>query len=203
MTAMDEAPGPDLYVPYTQSPYPSMSTMQFAVRTTASVPSMAAAIQKAIRQEDSELPIASVHPMQELIDDTTASVRFAITLLSIFAAIAWLLAVVGVYAIVSYLVSERMHEMGVRVALGARPVNLLSLVFSAGMRFIVIGVATGLILLLALSRLLQHFIYEVRVVDPVTYLVVALLMLIAAGLAMLVPAHKAMRADPMTVLRTD
>lgn len=72
--------------------------------------------------------------MQELIDNTMASVRFAITLLSIFAAIAWLLAVVGVYAIVSYLVSERMHEMGVRVALGARPVNLLSLVFTAGMR---------------------------------------------------------------------
>ena len=137
------------------------------------------------------------------IDSTTASVRFAITRLSIFAAIAWLLAVVGVYAIVSYLVSERMHEMGVRVALGARPVNLVSLVCTAGMRFIAIGVATGLILLLALSRLLQHFMYGVRVVDPITYLVMALLVLIAAGLAMLVPARKAVRADPMTVLRTD
>lgn len=201
--SMDETPGPNLYVPYSQPAYPSMSTMQFAVRTSAAVPQMAAAIQNGVRLEDSELPIANVHSMQELVDATTASVRFAIMLLGVFAAIAWALALVGVYAIVSYLVSERMHEMGVRVALGARRANLLSLVFSAGMRFIAIGVVIGLLLLLALSRVLEHFVYQVRVVDPVTYLAMALLVLIAAGLAMLAPAQKATRADPMTVLRAE
>lgn len=89
-------------------------------------------------------------------------------LLGAFAAVAWVLGLVGVYAIVSYLVNERMHEMGVRVALGAQPANLLSLVFAVGMRFIAFGVAAGLCPLLALSRVLGHFVFQVRVVDPLT-----------------------------------
>ena len=96
-----------------------------------------------------------------------------------------------------------MHEMGVRVALGARRANLLSLVFAAGMRFIAIGIAAGLCLLLALSCVLGHFLYQVRVVDPLIYLTMSLLVLTAAGLAMLIPAQRAMKADPMTVLRAE
>jgi putative ABC transport system permease protein len=152
---------------------------------------------------DSELPIANIHAMQELVENSTASVRFSVMLLGVFAAVAWALALIGVYAIVSYLVHERMHEMGMRVALGAQRANLLSLVFAAGMRLIGIGIAAGLVLLLALSRLLGHFVYQVRVVDPLTYVTMSILVLAAAGLAMLIPAQRAMRADPMTVLRAE
>ena len=201
--SLDEVSGPDMYVPYSQSPYPSMATMGFAARGIRPLEQMAEAIQAAIRQEDPELPIANIHSMQELIENSTASVRFSVTLLGVFAAVAWVLALVGVYAIVSYLVNERMHEMGVRVALGAQPRNLLSLVFTAGMRFVGAGVAAGLCLLLALSRVLGHFVYHVRVIDPLIYFTMTLLVFAAAGLAMLIPAQRAMKADPMTVLRAE
>jgi len=201
--SMDEASGPDMYVPYSQSPYPSMQTMGFAVRSSLPASEIASSIQSAVRQEDSDLPIANIHPMQELVDSSIASVRFSVTLLGLFAALAWVLALLGVYAIVSYLVNERMHEMGVRVALGAQRAHLLSLVFAAGMRFVGVGIAVGLCLLMMLSRVLGHFVYEVRVVDPLTYTLMTLFVLGAAGLAMLMPARKAMNADPMTVLRAE
>ena len=201
--SLDEVSGPDMYVPYSQTPYPSMLTMGFAARGSLPVHQMTTAIQSAVRDVDSDLPIANVHSMQELVENSTASVRLSVMLLSIFAAVAWVLALVGVYAIVSYLVNERMHEMGLRVALGARRADLLSLVFSTGMRFIVIGVAAGFCLLLAMSRVLGHFVYQVRVVDPLTYITMTLLVVVAAGLAMLIPAQRAMQADPMTVLRAE
>ena len=201
--SLDESSGPDMYVPYSQSPYPSMLTMGFGARGTLSPQVMTTAIQAAVRDVDSELPIANIHAMQELVENSTASVRFSVLLLGVFAAVAWVLALVGVYAIVSYLVNERMHEMGVRVALGAQRANLLFLVFAAGMRFIAIGIAAGLCLLLALSRVLGHFVYQVRVVDPLIYLTMSLLVLTAAALAMLIPAQRAMKADPMTVLRAE
>lgn len=118
--SLDEVSGPDMYVPYSQTPYPSMLTMGFAARGSLPVQEMTMAIQSAVREVDSELPIANVHSMQELVENSTASVRFSVMLLSILAAVAWVLALVGVYATVSYLVNERMHEMRVRVALGAR-----------------------------------------------------------------------------------
>jgi predicted permease len=201
--SLDEVSGPDMYVPYSQTPYPSMLTMGFAARGSLPAQAMATAIQASVREVDSELPIANIHAMQELVENSTASVRFSVMLLGVFAAVAWALALIGVYAIVSYLVHERMHEMGVRVALGAQRANLLSLVFAAGMRFIGIGIAAGLVLLLALSRVLGHFVYQVRVVDPLTYFTMSVLVLAAAGLAMLIPAQRAMRADPMTVLRSE
>jgi hypothetical protein len=178
-------------------------SMGFAARGTLPPAEMASALQAAIAQVDSELPIADVHSMQEVVEDSTASVRFSVTLLGLFAAVAWSLALVGVYAIVSYLVNERMHEMGVRVALGAQRSNLFSLVFAVGMRFVAIGIATGVVLLLGVSRVLTHFVNQVRVVDPATYSAMILLVFFAAGLAMIIPAQKATTADPMMVLRTE
>lgn len=201
--SLDENSGPDMYVPYSQSPYPSMLTMGFAVRGALFPQGMVTAIKAAVREVDSELPIANIHSMQELVENSTASVRFSVMLLGVFAAVAWVLGLVGVYAIVSYLVNERMHEMGVRVALGAQPANLLSLVFAAGMRFIAFGVAAGLCLLLALSRVLGHFVFQVRVVDPLTYMTMTVLVLTAAGLAMVIPAQRATKVDPITVLRAE
>lgn len=201
--SMDETPGPNIYVPYSQPVYPSMLTMQFAIRGSAPAADIASLAQRAVRQEDSELPIANIHSMQELVSDSTASVRFAVMLLGAFAIVAWVLALVGVYAIVSYLVGERMHELGVRVALGAQRSDLLSLVFASGIRFVAIGIAAGLMLLVALSRVLGHFVYQVRVLDPITYATMTALVFLAASVAILLPAQRAMRADPMTVLRAE
>jgi putative ABC transport system permease protein len=124
-------------------------------------------------------------------------------LLGAFAAIAWLLALLGVYAIVSYLVNERVRELAIRVALGAQRRDVLSLVFSSGARLIVAGLGIGLLLALSLSRVLVHFVYQIRAVDPITYIGMSFLVFAAASIAILIPAQRAMRADPMTVLRAE
>jgi predicted permease len=201
--SLDENSGPNMYVPYSQSPYPSMQTMGFAARSSLPPQETASALQEAVREVDSELPIANIHSMQELVTDSTASVRFSVMLLSLFAGVAWTLALIGIFAIVSYLVNERMHEMGVRLALGAQRRDLLSLVFATGMRFISIGIAAGIILLLALSRVLGHYLYHVRSIDPLTYITIGLVVLIAGSLAILIPARQVMKVDPIAVLHAE
>ncbi|HET9741334.1 MAG TPA: ABC transporter permease [Terriglobales bacterium] len=201
--SMDETPSPQMYVPYTQHPYPSMVTMQFALRTKMGIAQIAKSIQGVVREEDSELPIANVRPMSALIDSSMEPIRFAVMLLGAFAAVAWGLALLGVYAIVSYLVAERMHDMAVRVALGAQQRDVLALVFSAGARLVGFGLLVGLALALGLSRVFGHFMYEVHAVDPLTYAGMAVLVFAASSLAIFMPARRAMRADPMSVLRAE
>jgi putative ABC transport system permease protein len=192
-----------MYVPFTQHPYPSMLNMQFALRTTVDATQLARPIQAAVKEEDPELPIANLHPISELLENSMASVRFSVMLLGAFAAIAWLLALLGVYAIISYLVSERLRDLAIRVALGAQRRDVLALVFASGARLVAAGLGAGIVLALSLSRLLAHFVYQIRAVDPITYIDMSVLVFAAASIAILVPAQRAMRADPMTVLRAE
>jgi len=201
--SMDETPSPQMYVPFTQHPYPSMLNMQFALRTSVDAAQLARPIQAAIKEEDPELPIANLHPISQLVEGSMASVRFSVMLLGTFAAIAWLLALLGVYAIISYLVSERVRDLAIRVALGAQRRDVLALVFASGARLVAFGLGAGLLLALSLSRLLAHFVYQIRAVDPITYIGMSVLVFTAASIAILIPAQRAMRADPMTVLRAE
>lgn len=201
--SMDETPSPQMYVPFTQNPYPSMLSMQFALRTSIDAAQLSHAIQAAVKQEDPELPIANLHPISELVESSMASIRFSAMLLGTFAGIAWLLAVLGVYAIISYLVNERVRELAIRVALGAQRRDVLALVFASGARLVAVGLVAGVLLALSLSRLLAHFVYQIRAVDPLTYIVMSALVFAAGSVAILIPAQRAMRADPMTVLRAE
>ena len=201
--SMDETFGPEMYVPYTQDPYPSMLNMQFALRTNVDPALIAKAIQSAVKIEDPELPIANVRPISDLIQGSMASIRFSVMLLGTFAVIAWILALVGLYSLILYLVSERMRDMAIRVALGATRLDLLSLVFANGARLVTIGLGAGVLLTLAFSRVLTHFVYHVSAADPFSYLVMTALVFMAASAAILVPAIKVMRADPVAVLRAE
>ena len=201
--SMDEVSGPEMYVPFTQDPYPSMLNMQFALRTSLNATQIAKAIQSAVKMEDPELPIANIRPISDLIDGSMASVRFSVMLLGTFAVIAWILALVGLYSLILYLVSERMRDMAIRVALGAQRFDLLFLVFVSGARLVAIGLAAGILFALVLTRVLAHFVYRVSAADPFSYVVMTALVFAAASAAILVPAMKVMRADPVTVLRAE
>ncbi len=139
--------------------------------------------------------------MNEVIADSLAARRFSMILLDAFAAIALLLASVGLYGIISYLVGQRSHELGIRIALGAKPRDVLGLVLNQGMKMALGGVALGLVAALALTRLLTKMLYGVSATDPVTFAIITLLLTSVALLACLIPARRATKVDPLIALR--
>ncbi|MGO8732341.1 MAG: ADOP family duplicated permease [Terriglobia bacterium] len=193
-----EQPWPTAYLPILQAPQDAA----FLVVHTAQNPSViSAALHGVIRSVDKDEPISSVSTMEQLVSQSVAAPRFRTLLLGIFGGLAFLLAVVGIYGIISYSVSQRTHEFGVRMALGAERRDVLWLVVGQGTRQTLIGVAVGLLAALGLTRLLASYLYSVRTTDPVTFLVVSAVMFAVALLASYIPAHRATKVDPMVALR--
>jgi putative ABC transport system permease protein len=193
-----EQPWPTMYFPIFQQPQDAA----FLVIHSAQNPSIvSAALPGVIRSVDKNEPISSVSTMEQLVSQSVDEPRFRTLLLGIFAGLAFLLAVVGIYGIVSYSVSQRTHELGVRMALGAERHDVLKLVVGQGMRQTLMGVAVGLLAALGLTRLLASYLYSVRPTDPVTFLVVSAVMLVVALLASYIPARRATKVDPMVALR--
>jgi ABC-type antimicrobial peptide transport system permease subunit len=141
--------------------------------------------------------------MNEVIASSLAARRFLMTLLNVFAAVALLLASVGLYGVISYLVSQRTHEFGIRLALGAQPKDVFRIVLSQGLKMALSGIAIGLVAALGLTRLMVKMLYGVSATDPATFMVIASLLTAVAVLASLVPAHKATKVDPMLALRSE
>jgi putative ABC transport system permease protein len=139
--------------------------------------------------------------MEQVIGEATARQSFNMLLLTIFAAVALVLAAIGIYGVMSYAVEQRTHEIGIRMALGARAVDTLRLVAGQGMRVVGIGLAAGLIASFALTRLMAGLLYGVKPTDPLTYVIVALVLSTVAFIATLVPASRAARVDPVIALR--
>jgi putative ABC transport system permease protein len=193
-------PVAEMYVPYSQSNSP-WRDMTLVIRTTADPAGMATAASAAVHAIDPNLPVFNVRTMEKLVEASLSRPRFQMLLLTIFAGVALLLAMVGVYGVISYAVSRRTHEIGVRMALGAQPGSVLALVMSWGMRLIVIGLSFGLAASLALTRFLGAMLYTVEPTDGGPFATVALLLAGVGLVAIYFPARRAMLVDPTVALR--
>jgi putative ABC transport system permease protein len=189
-----------LYWPYSQDPWPSVS---LAVRTSLEPGSLANAIQREVLAIDPDLPIHAVRTMPELLADSVARRKFSMLLLAIFAGVALALAAVGIYGVISYMVTQRVHEMGIRMALGASQASVLRLVLSQSLYLTLCGILMGLAGSLLLTRLVASLLFNVRSTDPATLALVTGFLALVAILASLLPAARATRVDPMIVLRCE
>ena len=199
--SLREAPPPEMYVPYTQKVWPSLLTMDVVLRTTQDPASVAPGARQAIHSVDPDLPIAKVKTLNDLVDDSVAQPRFAMLLLGAFGGLALLLAMIGMYGVISYNVAQRTQEIGIRIALGAQRRNIFGMVLGHGLRLAVFGIAIGLAAAFAVTQVMTSFLYGVQATDPLTFTAVALLLVLVALFACYIPARRAMRVDPMVALR--
>jgi putative ABC transport system permease protein len=197
-TGFDQQPRPTIYFPSLQNPD---QTMSLVVRTSLPPGTILPAIKTAIWAVDKNQPVFDVKSMDEIISGNVSAQRLAFLLLGVFAFLALVLAAIGIYGVTSYLVSERTHEIGVRMVLGAQPLDVSRLVLSHGAKLVGIGVIGGAVAALALKRLLTNLLFGVRASDPMTFVGVGLLLIAVAVVASYIPARRAMRVDPMVALR--
>jgi putative ABC transport system permease protein len=150
---------------------------------------------------DKDIPIYEIRPMERLVADSVARQRFSMTLIALFAGLALALAVVGIFSVMSFLVAQRTHEFGIRLALGAQTRDILGLVLRQGMSLVVIGVVTGVAISIAVTRVMASMLYGVGVRDPLTVAAVSFLLSLVALIACIVPARRATKVDPIVALR--
>ena len=193
-------PLPEVYLSYLQDPF-AWPYLTMLVHTSADPLKLVASIQSAVWSVEKDLPISSVRTMEQIRSHSIAQPRLTALLLGVFAALALILASVGIYGVMAYSVTQRTHEMGLRMALGARASNVLTLVVGQGMLLAAIGVGVGLASAFAMTRVLEKFLWGVRPTDPVTFTAVSLLLAAVALLASYLPARRATRVDPMVALR--
>ncbi len=189
---------PDQWVPLN---YPNMTIV---VRTPLDVASVMPAIKSAVYGAGSDQPIFNVETMQQIVSESMSSQRFPMILLGAFAALALLLASVGIYGVISYSVAQRIHEIGIRMALGAHKRDVFRMVVGQGLALALAGLAIGVVAALILTRVLSSFsllLYGVGASDPVTFITVSAMLLFVAVLACYIPSRRAMRVDPMVALR--
>jgi putative ABC transport system permease protein len=197
-TGLEKETGPEIYTPYTQLIWPSMGIL---VRTASDPMSLANAARGKIWEIDPDQPIENVKSMQQVLYDSVSSNRFNMILFGIFAAVALVLAAVGVYGVIAYTVSQRTHEIGIRVALGASSRDILKLIVGQGVVLSVIGVLLGLVAAFVLTRTMSGLLYDVSPTDPITFVSIALLLLAVAVIASYVPARRATKVDPTIALK--
>ena len=189
-----------VYFPVAQIPQRSFG---FTVRTSGDPLAALPSLRAAVRAVDADLPLASVNTMDDLITQTTGPRRFAVLLLGGFAGLAVVLAMIGLYGVMSYTVTQRTRELGVRLALGAAASEVLSLVMRQGVWLAVLGVGIGLVAALALTRVMKSMLFGVGATDPVTFVIMPLVLIAVALLASYLPARRATRVDPIDALRSE
>src|SRR5215813_11324328 len=176
-------------------------TMKFAIRTTGDPLALGAAVKQEMLKVDPSLPLTNMRSLEQIVERSLAQQRFNSTLLGLFAAIGLALAAIGVYGVMAYVVTQRTHEIGVRVALGATAGDVLRLIVGRGMALALAGVALGLGASFALTRLMKDFLFGVKPTDPLTFGVIASLLTMVAVVACYIPARRAAMVDPMVALR--
>ncbi len=195
--ALDEPPQPEFYVPHAQLPYRQMI---LALRTTPAPMSLAAPVRQEVLSFDQDQPVAKIRPLAAVIAESVAPRRLSVLLITGFAGLALLLAAVGIYGVMSSLVAQRTHEIGVRMALGAQRSDIMAMVVGQGLRLIAFGAIAGLLLALAGTRSLQALLFSVSSLDLATFVLVPLALAGVALAATVIPAVRATRADPMIAL---
>jgi putative ABC transport system permease protein len=198
--ALSQPPAPEAYIPYAQAP---LATISVAVRAAGDPAALLPAVRQRIAAVDASLAVIRTQTMVEVVDASTGSMRLASTLTSVFAALAALLAAVGIYSLVSYSVASRTREIGIRVALGAHPASVLRLVVGEGMKLTAIGLALGVAGTWWLTGTLRSLLFEVSPVDPAVLAATAAAVVALTTVASLVPAWRVMRVDPTTALRSE
>jgi predicted permease len=197
---LEEDPKPTIYRPLKQN---SNLAGSLVLKTHNDPDSLRVALASEVRAVDPDLPTYGVRPMQELIATATASRRFSTQLLTAFAVLALVLAAVGIYGVMAFVVGQRTREMGIRVALGAHPREVVTLVLREALVLAVAGVAAGAAGAVIISRYLSGMLFEVRATDPATYAGIAVLLTITAAVAAWRPARRAAAVDPILALRAD
>ena len=198
-TSLSIPPVAEAYGPHAQDP---SGTMTIVIRTSSDPSSLATALRNELRAMDSSIPLLGLKTMEQTLKDSIAPVQASMTLLSLFAALALLLAVMGIFAFISYSVTQRTHEIGVRMALGAQRYHVLRLIVGQGLRLVFVGIGLGLVGAFFLTRLMVSLLYGVSPLDLMTFAGVSLLLVIAALLATIIPAAKATKLDPVIALRS-
>jgi ABC-type antimicrobial peptide transport system permease subunit len=182
----------------------SANPMTLVIKTRFDDPlSQLPAVQAAIREVDSSIPVADVDAMETIVDRSMAQLSFAMVLLAIAAFTALVLAAVGLYGVISYVVNRRTGEIGIRMALGAQPSQVARLVVGGSVRLALVGVGFGVVAALGFTRVLRGLLYDVQPTQPLAYLIAALVLGVVAALAAYLPARRAARIDPMIALRSE
>ena len=189
---------PEIYVPLSQFPIPIMHIL---VRTPGDPLKLTGLVRERVASVDNNQPISYVTTLEDRLSESVAAPQFNSFLLGMFAALGLTLTVVGIYGLISYLVAERTREIGIRMALGAGRMEVLTLIISQGFRLALIGVASGILGALALTRFLASLLFGVEPKDPLTFVVVPLVLIGIALIATYIPARRATKVDPMVALR--
>ena len=198
--ALNTEPKPAYYMPQSQLPFTQLIAV---VKSTNDPRALTGSLTREVRAMDPELPIFSVKTMEEYISSSVAAPRFNTTLLSIFAAVALVLTIIGLYGVMSYSVAQRTNEIGIRMALGAQTRDVLGLIVKDGMKLVLLGLVLGISGALGLTRLLSTLLFGVTTRDPVTFVAIAALLSFVAILACYIPAWRATRVDPLEALRCE
>jgi putative ABC transport system permease protein len=200
-------PEDELFLPYAQvrqyveNPSSHYSYLTLVARTTGDPAALAPALRSTVWARERNAPISDVRVLEEVVEGATAQPRFYVLLLGAFAAVALALAAVGIYAVISFSVARRTNEIGIRMALGAEPGDVLRLVAGQGLRVGLVGALVGIAGALALTRLMSTMLYGVGSHDPATFACVVLLLAAVAAVASYLPARRATRIDPLRALR--
>lgn len=179
----------------------SSLSLMLVARASGDPSRLSKAVQREVQSVDPELPVFSIKPMEEMMAAATAERRFSMMLFGIFAALALALAGVGIYGVMAYTVAQRTHEIGIRIALGARATDVLKMIVGQATRLALIGVGVGLTLAFALTRLMSSLLFGVSATDPLTFAAISVMLTAVALLASYIPARRATRVDPMVALR--
>ncbi|HKG58790.1 MAG TPA: ABC transporter permease [Pyrinomonadaceae bacterium] len=196
---LNAEPKPQMYLSYRQAGF--FDSRDLVVKTDVDPASMAATVRKTVWEIDKDQPVSNIQTMEEILADSIARQRFSMLLLAIFAAVALVLAGVGIYGVMSYSVAQRTHEIGIRMALGAQTGAVLKLAVGYGMKLVLAGLVIGLIAAFALTRVMSTLLFGVTATDPATFTLISLLLIAVAALASYVPARRATRVNPIIALR--
>ena len=200
---LEREAGPEAYVSYLQVPGPIMSLIVRASSDSLDPLTLSASIREAVQQVDKDQPVYDVKPMAAWVNESVARQRFNMLLLGVFAAVALVLAAIGIYGVINYSVTQRTHEIGIRLALGAQRRDVLRLVVGQGLALIMTGIACGVAGAFVLTRLMGGLLFAVSPSDPATFVIIPLLLACVALLACYLPARRAAKTDPLVALRYD